>query len=522
MNRQLRLIRSIRATIQANAHSNVHANRCYSSGTVSSIAPTQSTPKDDGKGKKILHQVMLNKRIIMPSHTTSIDPLNHQVDLPTKDAIENGSIKTQITIDDVFGSAQSAFIERISPGLLSSSSNGHSSNTDHYKQDEIKTTLITCLIHPNSLVATTLLSNHNTNTINNSLISSASSFELHRLMGQCILNDLIDEYLHFRLPLMTMADVQAVRSILTGQSMLNSFAKAFGIKDLIAQTMDTFEAILKQQSLTDNLSKKYIAAGPDALDLKIYGKSSEVFQGQLHRQQLQQLNAKNASKLNAAVSTVSAASPEFTVPSHASPASTASPLTPNALSHAPSSALSMLMPLHLSSSATKQQLMDCTLAIIGWHWKWLGEQRCRHLLSQHFLGTQIRNLQNHLPSSKNPLSQLSSLCKRQGKEMPDVRLVGESGRDTWDEVYVVRLYSGQQECLGEGAGRSVRMAARMAAMDGVAARSLATQMARHPDGRHARPAVESAIGHLLASGWDNLWSHKNDTVLSSQVFHDSP
>lgn len=106
--------------------------------------------------------------------------------------------------------------------------------------------------------------------------------------------------------------------------------------------------------------------------------------------------------------------------------------------------------------------------------------------------------------------------------MPDVRLVGESGRDTWDEVYVVRLYSGQQECLGEGAGRSVRMAARMAAMDGVAARSLATQMARHPDGRHARPAVESAIGHLLASGWDNLWSHKNDTVLSSQVFHDSP
>ena len=58
---------------------------------------------------------------------------------------------------------------------------------------------------------------------------------------------------------------------------------------------------------------------------------------------------------------------------------------------------------------------------------------------------------------KNAKRMLTALIRRQGGELPESRIISESGRTSTNAVFVIGVFSGRKK-LGEGVGRSIKLA----------------------------------------------------------------
>ncbi|KAI6781436.1 60S ribosomal protein L3 [Emericellopsis cladophorae] len=100
-------------------------------------------------------------------------------------------------------------------------------------------------------------------------------------------------------------------------------------------------------------------------------------------------------------------------------------------------------------------------ALVGAIYSHSGREAAKQFVESHILSRQLE--MGTLFKFVNPLRELSLLCKREGFEAPIARLESETGRMSRTPVFLVGIYSGKEK-LGEGAGSSLQMARKKAAM----------------------------------------------------------
>ena len=100
-------------------------------------------------------------------------------------------------------------------------------------------------------------------------------------------------------------------------------------------------------------------------------------------------------------------------------------------------------------------------AVVGAVYLHRGREAAKTFVTSHILSRQVD------PAAmfhfKLPTRELAMLCAREGFDAPVARLESETGRLSRTPVYVVGIYSGSEK-LGEGAGPSLDVARRKAAM----------------------------------------------------------
>ncbi len=103
-------------------------------------------------------------------------------------------------------------------------------------------------------------------------------------------------------------------------------------------------------------------------------------------------------------------------------------------------------------------------AVVGSLYLHAGREAAKTFVKQHILSRHLEI--SALFQFKEPVRELSRLCQREGFEYPVARILSETGRKSRTPVFVVGIYSGNDQ-LGEGAGSSLaeaRIRASVAAL----------------------------------------------------------
>ncbi|KAH6717044.1 ribonuclease III domain-containing protein [Leptodontidium sp. MPI-SDFR-AT-0119] len=103
-------------------------------------------------------------------------------------------------------------------------------------------------------------------------------------------------------------------------------------------------------------------------------------------------------------------------------------------------------------------------AVVGALYMHAGREAAKTFVKQHILSRHLEI--STLFQFKEPVRELSRLCTREGFEYPVARILSETGRRSRSPVFVVGIYSGNDQ-LGEGAGASLpeaRLRASVAAL----------------------------------------------------------
>ena len=105
-------------------------------------------------------------------------------------------------------------------------------------------------------------------------------------------------------------------------------------------------------------------------------------------------------------------------------------------------------------------------AVIGAVYLHAGRAAAKKFYRDHFMSRQLD--MSGLFQFRTPTRDLSKLCAREGFQAPVARILGETGRKSRTPVYIVGIYSGNDQ-LGEGGGASLdeaRTRAAVAALKG--------------------------------------------------------
>ncbi|CZT00533.1 related to ribosomal protein YmL3 [Rhynchosporium agropyri] len=94
-------------------------------------------------------------------------------------------------------------------------------------------------------------------------------------------------------------------------------------------------------------------------------------------------------------------------------------------------------------------------AVVGALYLHAGREAAKTFIKSHILSRHLEI--STLFQFKEPLRELSRLCAREGFEHPIARILSETGRRSRSPVFVVGIYSGEDQ-LGEGAGASLQEA----------------------------------------------------------------
>ncbi|KAL2061916.1 hypothetical protein VTL71DRAFT_7294 [Oculimacula yallundae] len=94
-------------------------------------------------------------------------------------------------------------------------------------------------------------------------------------------------------------------------------------------------------------------------------------------------------------------------------------------------------------------------AVVGALFLHAGRDAAKTFVKQHILSRHLEI--STLFQFKEPLRELSRLCQREGFEYPIARILSETGRRSRSPVFVVGIYSGNDQ-LGEAAGASLEEA----------------------------------------------------------------
>ncbi|PBP17169.1 60S ribosomal protein L3 [Diplocarpon rosae] len=88
-------------------------------------------------------------------------------------------------------------------------------------------------------------------------------------------------------------------------------------------------------------------------------------------------------------------------------------------------------------------------AVVGALYVHAGREAAKTFVKQHILSRHLEI--STLFQFKEPVRELSRLCQREGFDFPTARILSETGRRSRTPVFVVGIYSGNDQ-LGEGAG----------------------------------------------------------------------
>ena len=91
-------------------------------------------------------------------------------------------------------------------------------------------------------------------------------------------------------------------------------------------------------------------------------------------------------------------------------------------------------------------------AVVGALYLHAGREAAKTFVKQHILSRHLEI--STLFQFKEPVRELARLCAREGFEYPVARILSETGRRSRSPVFVVGIYSGNDQ-LGEGAGASL-------------------------------------------------------------------
>lgn len=117
-----------------------------------------------------------------------------------------------------------------------------------------------------------------------------------------------------------------------------------------------------------------------------------------------------------------------------------------------------------SAQATEDAYSNFVKAVVGAVFLHGGRESAKNFVKQHVLSRHLEIAS--LFQFKEPVKELSVLCRREDFEYPVARLISETGRASRHPVYVVGIFSGEDK-LGEGAGASLpegRIRASVAAL----------------------------------------------------------
>lgn len=119
---------------------------------------------------------------------------------------------------------------------------------------------------------------------------------------------------------------------------------------------------------------------------------------------------------------------------------------------------------NIESLPTEHAYAGFVKALVGAVYLHAGREAAKLFVKQHMLSRQLQV--SSLFQFRDPVLELSRLCKRENFEYPTARILSETGRFSRTPVFVVGIYSGSEK-LGEGAGAALpeaRIRAAVAAL----------------------------------------------------------
>ncbi|GLH09871.1 39S ribosomal protein L44, mitochondrial [Gryllus bimaculatus] len=160
--------------------------------------------------------------------------------------------------------------------------------------------------------------------------------------------------------------------------------------------------------------------------------------------------------------------------------------------------------LILSSDVPPEEetLASTLKAVVGALIESSGEEKAG-LFVRDFIVTQLVEKDvNDIWHPEDPFTTLTDIMRRDGREIPEPRLINETGRNTILSTYEVGVYSDKQ-FLGSGSGETIEVAKQLAAHNALRRLFKTTEnmlpfsFKMNPYGEHVKPSIE----HCSISEW---------------------